>query len=234
MTDYAPTVTKKYIDNIYVVETIGDSNCFYHSLLTCLDDDYFNSTSYQYKKERSVQIRQYISDNLFSTDNKPSNWEKAKRCEYFDLFVQTEGNFYVPDEIFNEVNKCFSDQSFEVIPIVCEILKINIVLYSEVHGDMIYRCNDNTQITIILLGRGKGFEKDSNTSTHYESLGIMFDGQIKTKFQAADFEDLPIFDSDQHMRNLIENDEHYNFLKQYSTDNTLIKKCLNRIVSLRK
>uniref|UniRef100_A0A6C0JUV8 OTU domain-containing protein n=1 Tax=viral metagenome TaxID=1070528 RepID=A0A6C0JUV8_9ZZZZ len=217
------------VKNLYLIETVGDGNCMYHSILNAIDKTYRESGDDAYKSAESEVFRKMIKDKLFSTDwNHPpyTVWETSGRGSLLTNFVETMGAGFDPEETLKFMEKGFCDQPYYIFYIIANVIERNIVVLMKNKGakwttDKYLSTKPVSRCIIVYMDEYASSKKGDEVRRyyHYSTVAIEHEGKLSLDIGLSD-EDIihEPYDPDHTKLILTTADfEWLFFLREYST-----------------
>lgn len=159
-------------NNAIRIGTIADGSCFFHSILTAIDDEYLQMNKIE-RKKRIKEFRQDLS-SYFTQDE----YDKLANGNIASLGKQI--NEYSYDRMLKKLKDTRIWVGNEFLDFICKTLNINIYIISDRNWEVYkqgvekeYLYNERNP-TIIILWQG---------GVHYELLGIYNNDKIQVLFE---------------------------------------------------
>ena len=164
----------KYIKypNLKIIETIGDGNCFFHSILKAVNINYFKSDD---RKKFASEFRKSLSEYLVNLDsNGIFNYDKLSRGKLNEI-SETLPEFSL-DSLVSELNSNNPvDNRFNEL--ICNYLNIDLYILDSESEDL-YITGDDSDILY--------FDRPSvvilYTPGHYRLVGVRENNDITDFF----------------------------------------------------
>lgn len=192
--DYSGYGDLKYLNKrlgpfpLVKIRTIGDGNCFFHSILNAIYPKYQNNP--ELRHQLAINLRLDIAKHIDKKNPETglTYWESASNGNLVTLLIDELFSKDIPEDFevdysVNGIKRLLNSTAYigdEIISLASNLLDINIIIIEESDNTIrkLVESFRSTRKSVLILG--------NQDKQHYETCGVLNGNYIQTVFDSDD------------------------------------------------